>query len=199
MKEEDYEKLKRFASEHNLTQTEAIEKGLDLLYQQYQKAELRKKEQELMKDQFDGIDSAKARTVEYIHIALHSVFEMAIKDEIIRQNPTHGIMAQVKKKTGYLRETKAPLTMAQQEKSFPTPTISGMTGFIFVNEEGRLRSPEAINRAIDTITRWCNKEEEQKAQEESREPIIIPHFSCHVFRHTFCTRFYENETNIKVI
>ena len=57
----------------------------------------------------------------------------------------------------------------------------------------------AINRAIDTITRWCNKEEEQKAQEESREPIIIPHFSCHVFRHTFCTRFCENETNIKVI
>lgn len=100
MKEEDYEKLKRFASEHNLTQTEAIEKGLDLLYQQYQKAELRKKEQELMKDQFDGIDSAKVRTVEYIHIVLHSVFEMAIKDEIIRQNPTHGIMAQVKKKRG---------------------------------------------------------------------------------------------------
>ena len=89
--------------------------------------------------------------------------------------------------------------MAQQEKGFPTPTISGMTGFIFVNEEGRLHSPEAINRAIDTITRWCNKEEEQKAQEESREPIIIPHFSCHVFRHTFCTRFCKNETNIKVI
>lgn len=53
-----------------------------------------------MKDQFDGIDSAKVRTVEYIHIVLHSVFEMAIKDEIIRQNPTHGIMAQVKKKRG---------------------------------------------------------------------------------------------------
>ena len=40
MKEEDYEKLKRFASEHNLTQTEAIEQGLDLLYRQYQEAEL---------------------------------------------------------------------------------------------------------------------------------------------------------------
>ncbi len=65
---------------------------------------------------------------------------------------------------------------AQQERGFPTPTISGMTGFIFVNEEGRLRSPEAINRAIDTITRWCNKEEEQKAQEENRKPIIIPHY-----------------------
>lgn len=326
--------------------------------------ELRKKEQQLMRDRFDGIDSAKAhnitlnkmfecyiatkydlrpntfhtykylyehyvgevigkkklaelkysdllhfyfylieqkklkvRSVEYIHIILHSVFELAIKDEIIRKNPTQGIMAQVKKKTGYSRDTKAPLTVAQQQKfmnftandpvhmkyvplftfylgtgcrmgealglrwedvdfenriihithaakyrpgtddkaqwmitepktkagirdipmidqvyealqmerkaqkerGFLSPTISGMTGFIFVNEEGRLRSPEAINRAIDTITRWCNKEEEQKAQEEKRVPIIIPHFSCHVFRHTFCTRFCENETNVKVI
>ena len=40
MKEADYEKLKRFASEHNLTQTEAIEKGLELLYQQYREAGL---------------------------------------------------------------------------------------------------------------------------------------------------------------
>ena len=47
----------------------------------------------------------------------------------------------------------------QQEKGFPTPKISGMTGFIFMNEKGGLRSPEAINRAIDTITRWCNNEE----------------------------------------
>lgn len=83
----------------------------------------------------------------------------------------------------------------QEQKGFPSPTISGMTGFIFVNEEGRLRFPEAINRTIDTITRWCNKEEEKKAQEEDRDLVIIPHFSCHVFRHTFC----ENETNIKVI
>ena len=40
MKQEDYEKLKRFASEHDLTQTEAIEKGLELLYQQYQKPKI---------------------------------------------------------------------------------------------------------------------------------------------------------------
>ena len=38
-----------------------------------------------------------------------------------------------------------------------------------------------------------------KAKKEKREPIIIPHFSCHHLRHTFCTRFCENETNIKVI
>ena len=27
----------------------------------------------------------------------------------------------------------------------------------------------------------------------------LPHFSCHVCGHTFCTRLCENETNIKVI
>ena len=27
----------------------------------------------------------------------------------------------------------------------------------------------------------------------------LPHFSCHHLRHTFCTRFCENETNLKVI
>ena len=36
-------------------------------------------------------------------------------------------------------------------------------------------------------------------KEEKREPVLIPDFSCHHLRHTFCTRFCENETNVKVI
>lgn len=28
---------------------------------------------------------------------------------------------------------------------------------------------------------------------------MLPHFTCHNLRHTFCTRLCENETNIKVI
>ena len=28
---------------------------------------------------------------------------------------------------------------------------------------------------------------------------MIPRFSCHIFRHTFASRFCENETNVKVI
>ena len=28
---------------------------------------------------------------------------------------------------------------------------------------------------------------------------MIPHFSIHNLRHTFCTLYFENETNIKVI
>ena len=34
---------------------------------------------------------------------------------------------------------------------------------------------------------------------EDREAVLIPHFSAHNLWHTFCTRFCENETNIKVI
>ena len=46
---------------------------------------------------------------------------------------------------------------------------------------------------------YNNAEEIINAKKEKRQPVIIPHFSCHHLRHTFCTRFCENETNIKVI
>ena len=39
----------------------------------------------------------------------------------------------------------------------------------------------------------------ERAAKERREPILIPHFSCHSLRHTFCTRFCENETDLKII
>ena len=43
------------------------------------------------------------------------------------------------------------------------------------------------------------QEEEVKAKKEKREPVIVPAFSCHIFRHTFASRFCENETNVKII
>ena len=39
----------------------------------------------------------------------------------------------------------------------------------------------------------------ERAMAENREPELLPHFSAHTLRHTFCTRFCENETNLKVI
>ena len=77
--------------------------------------------------------------------------------------------------------------------------LDGMSGFIFCNRFGNLHNPQAINRAIKRITENHNSEEIVKAMKEKRPPVIIPHFSCHHLRHTFCTRFCENETNVKVI
>ena len=38
-----------------------------------------------------------------------------------------------------------------------------------------------------------------KAEKENRDALLLPCFSCHNLRHTFATRYCENENNIKVI
>lgn len=78
-------------------------------------------------------------------------------------------------------------------------TVDGYTGFIFTNRIGDVHTPHTINRAIDRIIKACNIWEAARAAEEHREPVTVRHFSVHNLRHTFCTRFCENETNIKVI
>ena len=78
-------------------------------------------------------------------------------------------------------------------------TVDGMSNFIFLNRFGGPHNPASINRAIKRIVAAHNAEEEILAKKEKREPVMIPNFSCHIFRHTFASRFCENETNIKVI
>ena len=89
--------------------------------------------------------------------------------------------------------------MYQEEHGFNETVIDGMSGFIFQNREGNVHNPASVNRAIKRIVESHNAEELVKAERQKRKPVIIPKFSCHIFRHTFCTRFCENETNIKVI
>jgi len=69
--------------------------------------------------------------------------------------------------------------------------IDGYSGFIFANDRGFAFSAPSINRFIERARLAYNKEETEKAQTEEREPLLIPHFSCHVLRHTFCTRCVE--------
>ena len=56
-----------------------------------------------------------------------------------------------------------------------------------------------MNHAIDRIRKAYNEEETENARREGREPLLVPYFTAHHLRHTFCTRFCENETNLKVI
>ena len=87
----------------------------------------------------------------------------------------------------------------QKQEGFCTENVDGMTNFVFTNRFGMPYNPAAVNRAIKRIVDTHNSEEEVAAKKEKREPIMIPRFSCHIFRHTFASRFCENETNIKVI
>ena len=56
-----------------------------------------------------------------------------------------------------------------------------------------------MNRALANITESYNAKETHAARLEKRYPILLPHFSAHNLIHTFCTRFCENESNLKVI
>ena len=84
----------------------------------------------------------------------------------------------------------------QQENGFNETEIDGMKGFIFTNRFGYVHNPQSINRAIKRIYESYNAEEVVNASKQHREPVLIPHFSCHHLRHNFCSRFCENETNL---
>lgn len=71
--------------------------------------------------------------------------------------------------------------------------------FIFKSRLGKILNSLAVNEVIGRIIRDCNMEETARAKQERREPVLLPHFSAHNLRHTFCTRLCENEPNLKVI
>lgn len=82
---------------------------------------------------------------------------------------------------------------------FNQTVVDGYSGFIFTNRYGGVYSPHVVNRAIERVYKTYNRQETARAQQEGREPQLIRHFTVHNLRHTFCTRFCENEQNLKVI
>lgn len=77
--------------------------------------------------------------------------------------------------------------------------VDGYTDFVFTTMNGKPYTQEAVNSFIKRIVKAHNEQEEKIAQEEHREPELLPYFSAHTLRHTFCTRFCEVESNVKVI
>ena len=235
-------------------------------------------------------------TLDNVHTILHPIFEMAVRDDVIRKNPSSGVMAEIKKNSGKNKGVRHALTVEQQKAfidairywpeyyhwyplfvtllgtgmrvgeciglrwkdvdfknrkininhsvsyytrggqacfgvskpkteagvrdipmmdtvydalkneyelqkrtGFCVVELEGMTGFVFSNKNGNLHNPHCINSAITRISEAHNAKEIIEAKREQREPVIIPHFSVHQLRHTFCSRLCENETNVKVI
>ena len=242
-------------------------------------------------------DKMKANTLESIHTQLHPAFQMAVRDGLIRMNPSDGVMAEIKKSKLWEKPKRHALTIAQQKafmnflkedkeyegwlpvvtvllgtgmrigeclglrwedldfenrmisvnhnltdrpddngkcgKHIQTPKtaagirtipmieevfqaflteyeiqsclgfceeeIDGYSGFVFSTSRHTVYSAASINNAIHRAVSAYNKKEEACARKEDREALLLPDFSAHNLRHTFCTRFCENETNLKVI
>lgn len=90
--------------------------------------------------------------------------------------------------------------LEEKEKSIDSDvSIDGVSGFIWRTKEGSLPIPGTINAMLYAIQRTYNEQEIAQAEAEKREPLLLPKFSSHVLRHTFCTRLCENETNLKLI
>lgn len=98
-----------------------------------------------------------------------------------------------------LNEVKKALLQERQRQMLEgecTVEIDGYRNFIFTNRNGYVHNPMTINRAIKRIYTAYNEQERQQAKKEKRKLLLIRHFSVHNLRHTFCTRFCENETNL---
>ena len=77
--------------------------------------------------------------------------------------------------------------------------VDGYSNFVFINNAGKLKTQHTIVRTFHGIRDAYNKEETQIAAEEYREPELLPDFTPHTLRHTFCTRMAENGLDIKVL
>lgn len=53
-------------------------------------------------------------TLDSVHTLLHPTFQLAVRDEIIRNNPSDGVMKEVSKKDGKARGIRHALTLEQQ-------------------------------------------------------------------------------------
>ena len=80
-----------------------------------------------------------------------------------------------------------------------TAIIDGYTDFVFHTATGNPYTETGLNAIITRIVNAYNSQESDRAKCEKREPELLSDFSPHVLRHTFCTRFCENESNVKVI
>jgi len=87
----------------------------------------------------------------------------------------------------------------QQMTGFCQYIVDGVSDFVFQNRYGDPLHQRMINCAIKRVYEGYNEDETKKAADEGRDPFLIPHFSCHHIRHTFCTRLCEKNINIKII
>ena len=239
----------------------------------------------------------KPRSVETLHNILHPVFEMAVRDGLLRRNPTENVLNELRKGEDWTQERRRALTEEEQHAfiSFvaaspvyhrwlplftvmlgtgcrigevlglrwancdfaagtiridhalhylpcesgrcemhcgPTKTaasvrvipmlrevrealmterrrqeaddfarfeLDGWNDYVFTNSLGNVHNPTTVNQVIGRICSAYNAQELYRAGLDGRDALMLPHFSAHNLRHTFCTRFCENESNIKVI
>ncbi|MCD8130563.1 MAG: site-specific integrase [Lachnospiraceae bacterium] len=90
------------------------------------------------------------------------------------------------------REYDMMLNIKRQE-------VEGITDYIFITREGKPLCNSGINSFLESVVNKYNLEEETNARKERRDPLPLPHISCHVLRHCYGTRMAESGVPAKTL
>lgn len=88
---------------------------------------------------------------------------------------------------------------AFKEKSLPFTAITNSTGKRRYEKLDLRFECDGMTVLIETKSDYTRQEEEIKAKREKRRPLLLPHFTNHQLRHTFCSRLCEQDVNVKLI
>lgn len=147
----------------------------------------------------------EAKSIQITHSLLHRTLNSGKVGYYISTPKTEAghrvipMMRQVEQ--AFLQEEQLQAYRNKRVKGYKKPVVDGYTNFVFTDpkRKGGLLNAAIINRVIRQVIESYNAQETIAANNENRKPILLPVVTCHHFRHTFCTRFCENETNLKVI
>ena len=64
---------------------------------------------------------------------------------------------------------------------------------MFTTKLGKPFTHEGFVAILERIVKCANEWETQRAEEEQREPVLLPKLKPHMFRHTFCTKLVLKE------
>ena len=97
-------------------------------------------------------------------------------------------------------EVREALLRAKEEQKKNGKCLSvvdGYSGFVFMNRDRNVMMFSSVNKAIGRIVTEHNKQ--VTADKSIKDPVLLPHFSAHCMRHTFCTRLFEKTQDFKAI
>ena len=84
----------------------------------------------------------------------------------------------------------------QEENNLSSKAIvDGYSDFVFFNRFGNNQHQGTLNKALRRIVRDANLD----AQNRNDGTVLLPKFSCHNLRTSFCTRLFENNVSLKVV
>ena len=87
----------------------------------------------------------------------------------------------------------------QRNDRIASMELDGYSDFVFRKANGRVYDHHSLDRILYNIVDRHNDIERLRAIDSEYKLILLPKFSVHTLRRTFCTRLCEHETNLKLI